>query len=159
MVVQTKLYADVVTYADVVGDVWNISAQGTMAYVDFTGKDTVTSAVHIKCGTHLHHSLMVGMTDWESSTFGASGAKPKQEMPGPKPTLFFVPAYIEERAKETSKRELYAKCGMALAKFYPTSRTMLTAETVVGANAVAQAWVDLVDNKVAPSRGLICKFK
>ena len=142
------LYDEVVTY-DGVPD---MSPRGPCAYVDFVGRPSLTSAIHAATGEHLLRSLIIGATDWEADR--APTAPPV----GPKPEMFFAPGYVATRSKELERGALQMMMGKDIIASLPISKAFVTPESINGRDAIAQAWRDSVDGKVAPNRGLICSF-
>ncbi len=144
----TNLYDEVFSYdaADQCG------GRGTAAYVDFVGRPALTKAVHEACGDSLAHSMVIGATDWEDSRI------PTADLPGPTPTLFFVPDYAANRAKQLPPGELDNRTGKDLVAFYPVSRSFVTPKAVEGVDGIAQAWRDTVEAKVPANEGLVCRF-
>lgn len=145
---KTGLYDDVMTY----DDVSSYTGSGTVAYVDFVGRPELTKTVHIACGDSLAHSMIIGATDWETDRV------PTADLPGPTPTLFFVPDYAANRAKQLPPGELDARTGKDLVAFYPVSRSFVTPKIVEGTDAITQAWLETVEANVPADLGLVCKF-
>lgn len=145
---KSGLYDQVLTY----DEVSSYSGSGAIAYVDFVGRPELTKAVHVACGDNLAHSMIIGATDWETDR------APTADLPGPTPTLFFVPDYAANRAKQLPPGELDARTGKDLVAFYPVSRTFVTPKAVEGADAITQAWLDTVEANVPADQGLVCKF-
>lgn len=145
---KSGLYDEVLTYDDVA----SYNGTGTAAYVDFVGRPALTKAVHEACGENLAHSMVIGATDWETDRM------PTADLPGPTPTLFFVPDYAANRAKQLPAGELDARTGKDLVSFYPVSRSFVTPKPVKGVDAIAQAWLDTVEANVPADQGLVCTF-
>lgn len=144
----TGLYEAVMTY----DQVSSYDGAGTAAYVDFVGRPELTKAVHEACGDHLIHSMVIGATDWETDR------APTADRPGPTPTLFFVPDYAANRAKQLPPGELDNRTGKDLIAFYPVSRSFVTPKPVKGADAIAKAWLDTVEANIPADQGLVCEF-
>lgn len=147
-VTKSGLYDEVLTY----DDVSKFSGTGNAAYVDFVGRPELTKAVHDTCGDSLAHSMVIGATDWETDRI------PTADLPGPTPTLFFVPDYAANRAKQLPPGELDKRTGTDLVAFYPVSRSFVTPKPVKGADAISQAWLDTVEANVPADQGLVCAF-
>ena len=79
-------------------------------------------------------------------------------LPDPQPEFFFVPTYAADRAKALGPDVLNARLGAALSGFYKASTAYLTPETAKGKAAIQAAWLDTVDAKIAPSKGLVLSF-
>lgn len=138
------LYARVCTY----DEADSLHARGLTAYVDFLGRPSLTADVHNALRDRLCRSLVIGVTDWE-------GNRAPIALPDPQPEFFFVPDYAATRAKELGPDVLNAKLGKALMGFYKASPKYLTVETASGQNAITSAWMDTLDAKVPPSKGLV----
>ncbi|MEL6829353.1 MAG: DUF2855 family protein [Pseudomonadota bacterium] len=149
-VVGTGLYDETFSYEDVP----SLPGSGAIAFADYAGSPQLTAAVHASCGNGLIRSITIGATDWE-----ADRSAPPTDLPGPTPEFFFVPDYIVARAKELPPGEINRRMLKDLVAFYPVSRDFVTAETVLGEDAIAQAWREIVNGDIAPNRGLICKFE
>jgi len=147
-VTKSGLYDDILTY----DDVSQYNGTGKAAYVDFVGRPELTKAVHEACGDRLAHSMVIGATDWETDRI------PTADLPGPTPTLFFVPDYAANRAKQLPPGELDKRTGTDLVAFYPVSRSFVTPKPVKGAEAISQAWLDTVEANVPANQGLVCEF-
>lgn len=142
------LYTTVLTY----DQIDTVSGDKKSAFVDFQGRPETTMAVHKAAGSSLLRSLIIGVTDWESDR------APAADLPGPGPEFFFVPTYAADRSKQFAPGELDAMVAKDLTSFYPVSTKFVTPETITGPDDISEAWRDTVDAKIAPSRGLICKF-
>lgn len=147
-VAKSGLYAETYTY----DEIENLPKTGSMAYVDFVGRPALTSAIHNHYGEAIVQSLMIGATDWEADR------TPLGTLPGAQPELFFVPSYMVERAKQLAPGELNSAMMRDLISFYPISADFVAPDTIEGEDAIAAAWVETLDGKVSPTRGLICKF-
>lgn len=145
----TGLYDETVSYDDIA----SLPGSGTIAYADYTGSPKILAGVHASCGNGLIRSITIGATDWE-----ADRSAPPADLPGPTPEFFFVPDYIVARAKELPPGEINRRMMQDLVAFYPVSQQFVTAEIVMGEDAIAEAWTEMVNGDVAPNRGLICKF-
>ena len=74
------------------------------------------------------------------------------------PTFFFAPAQIAKRNKEWGPGVLYNKAGEASARLARSAASEITVERISGADAIADTWRDFLDNKVAPSRGIMASL-
>jgi len=135
---------DIVVY----GDEASIDASLPAAYVDMSGDARLTAALHNLLGDKLVESAMVGATHWEQR--GDTGA-----LPGAKPTFFFAPAQIDKRDREWGAGVAMMKAMMASAEVAAKVKGELAVEWTRDVDSLADLWRDLLDNKVAPSRGLM----
>lgn len=138
------LYARVQTY----GEADRLHARGLTAYVDFLGRPSLTADIHTALHDRLVRSLVIGVTDWE-------GNRAPIALPDPQPEFFFVPTYAADRAKALGPDVLNARLGKSLASFYKASSKYLTPQSARGQSAISAAWIDTLDAKVPPSKGLI----
>ncbi len=146
----TGLYERVLRY----DAVESLAPPAPVTYVDFLGRDATIEAVHRTLGTKLTRSILIGATDWDDKAGGVQ--PPKATLPGPKPEFFFVPTYAAARLKAAP--ELGAAMQRDLRAFYPASRSLVTARTHVGAEAVLQSWARLAAGEAAPDEGLVHRF-
>lgn len=141
------LYARVCTY----NEADRLHARGLTAYVDFLGRPALTADVHNALRDRLVRSLVIGVTDWE-------GNRAPIALPDPQPEFFFVPTYAADRAKALGPDVLNARLGAALAGFYKASTAYLTPQSAKGTAAIETAWIDTLDAKIPPSKGLVLGF-
>ncbi len=122
------------------------------AYVDMSGNSALTAAIHQLFGDQLKVSTAVGATHWES--FGGDTSA----LPGPAPEFFFAPAQIEKRDAEWGRGEIMRRAGLAAAEVVRDVSGSVSIEHISDMATAAAAWRDLVENKVAPTRGLIASL-
>ena len=142
----TGLYDETITYDEITA----VPAVPSVV-VDMAGNSAVLRAVHVHMGDDLKHSCRVGATHWEAN--GSLGG-----IPGPEPQFFFAPAQLVKRGKEWGREELYARMESALAAFSADSRRWLRLQRGSGAEAVSEAYDDLVNGRVDPSVGHVLSF-
>lgn len=135
---------DIVVY----GDEARIDATLPAAYVDMSGDARLTAALHRHLGDNMVQSIMVGATHWEER--GDTG-----ELPGARPAFFFAPAQIAKRDGEWGPGAAMMKAMMASAEVARKVQGEMTVEWTRGVADLEQLWVDLLDNRVSPSRGLM----
>jgi len=63
-----------------------------------------------------------------------------------------------DRAKALGPDVLNARLGAATRGFYAAAHKYLTPQTAKGKAAIEAAWVDTLDAKVPPSKGLVLSF-
>lgn len=119
------------------------------AYVDMSGNASLTATIHQLFGDQLKVSTAVGATHWES--FGGDTSS----LPGPAPEFFFAPAQIEKRDAEWGRGEVMRRAGLAVAEVARDVSASVDVERLTDSPTAASAWCDLVENRVAPTRGLI----
>ncbi len=141
-------YDDVVCY----GDESELDASVPAAYVDMSGNSELTAAIHNHFGDQLKVSTAVGATHWQS--FGGDTSA----LPGPRPEMFFAPSQIEKRDAEWGRGEVLRRAGIAMAELVRDVSASVTIEHMEDVTAAASAWRDLVENRVAPTRGLMASL-
>lgn len=129
-----------------------IDASLPTIFVDMSGSGPVVSAVHQHVGANVVESCIVGATHWEED-------RTRGELPGAKPTFFFAPAHIGRRNKEWGPGVLIGKAMMAGAQITASIAGTFSITRTDGPAAVEKAFVELVNNKVPPSRGLLLSMQ
>jgi len=147
---ETGLYHETASYESV----GTLRATAPAVYLDFLGRESLTAAVHHALGADLVRSILIGATDWDSKPGGV--ALPTAALEGPQPEFFFVPDYATARLKADAT--LGAAMTRDLRAFYGASRSLVTAERLVGFDAVQDAWSRLVAGTVAPRAALVLSF-
>jgi len=118
------------------------------AYVDMSGDARLTISLHNHLGENMVESCMVGASHWQEG--GKVG-----ELPGVRPRFFFAPGQIEKRNKEWGPGVAMVKAMTASAEVAVRVAADINIEWVYGAESLAQHWTQLLDNQIAPSRGLM----
>ena len=130
------------------GDEQLIDASLPTAYVDMSGDAGLTIALHNHLGENMVESAMVGASHWENRG-------PVGHLPGARPTFFFAPGQIDKRNKEWGPGVAMNKAMLASAEVAAGVKGNLAVEWVQGAEALSQVWIQLLDNKIPPSKGLM----
>lgn len=133
----------IVTY----GDEGAVDATRATAYVDMSGNQTLTTALHHHLGENLVLSCVVGATHWENR------AQHKQDLPGAKPQFFFAPAQIVKRDKEWGAGATMIKAGQACAQIAAELEDELTVEWTRDSAGLQTLWANMLDNKIPGNRG------
>jgi hypothetical protein len=139
------VYGEVIAYDDI-----RTLSPDQSVYVDFMGNAAITRQVHDRLGDALKLSLVVGATDWDAPRDGAPTS-------GPRPVFFFAPDQGQKRNKEWGSERFARNIAAALHTFFDRSEGWLKIETVNGPDAMARAWKETVNGKVAPDRGIIVR--
>ena len=139
------LYDEVIVY----DDLKQVDAGQPIVSVDFAGNGRLLSDIHAHWGDGLKHSALVGATHVEER----GGA---DDMQGPKPELFFAPTAAETLMKDIGPAAFRAQVDEQFAAFVKGASAYLTIEDVTGADALQTAYISMLSNAVAPSRGLMC---
>lgn len=130
------------------GDEQLVDASLPTAYVDMSGDAGLTIALHNHLGENMVESAMVGASHWENRG-------PVGYLPGARPTFFFAPGQIDKRNKEWGSGVAMNKAMLASAEVAARVKGNLAVEWVQGAEALSQVWIQLLDNKIPPSKGLM----
>ena len=144
---ETGLYDRTLTY-----DATNtLTAPLNTTYVDYLGRDAVIASVHRALGPNLGRSILIGATDWGDKPGGIQA--PRQEVVGPTPEFFFVPAYAARRLK--AQPELGGAMLHDMRAFYAASRKLVTPRRASGAAAVLECWQRLTAGNASPRDGYV----
>ena len=141
----TGLFDDVLSY-----DQLNEADAGAATVsVDFAGNGQLLAAIHEQWGDNLKFSSLVGATHVEER----GGA---DELAGPKPELFFAPTAAETLMSKIGPAEFRARVDAEFDGFVSNAARYLKVEDLQGEDALQKAYLEMLANKVAPSRGLMC---
>ena len=135
---------ELVTY----GNEANIDTAVPAVYVDMSGDTKLQSVLHNLLGANMVASESVGATHWEAR--GATG-----DLPGARPQFFFAPSQIGKRETDWGPGVVMMKAMIASAEVAKKVQGDLAVEWIRGADTLASAWSELLDNKVSPDRGLM----
>lgn len=119
-------------------------------FADLAGDTGLRAAVHDRLGDALRHSAVLG------ATRGAPALD--DDLPGPRPELFFVPDQLRDRARRQGFSALDGRFGAALADFAAWSGPWLDLITVTGPEPIQAAYRDLLDGALPAASGLICRM-
>jgi hypothetical protein len=136
-----EIYDRTVTY-----DALDSLERGPASFVDVAGDVAVRHAVHTHYGDQLLHSMVVGFTHWEGLQSG------DLELPGPRPTVFFAPTRIVKRGKDWGRGELETRVADAWHPFCEWTATWLAPIDGEGFGAVRDAYLDVLEGRVEPTR-------
>lgn len=92
---------------------------------------------------------MAGATRWQDAGFEGDG------LPGPEPVLFFAPTVAEERAAALGSTAFARRMGAAWSLFAPQVGELTEFRRETGADALAKAYVALLDGDLDPREGLV----
>ncbi|MBR0758400.1 DUF2855 family protein [Bradyrhizobium jicamae] len=137
-------YDEVVTY----DRVSSLPADVPVAYVDMAGSSALRETLHRRFGDQMKYSGRVGLTHRASALEEAA-------LPGAKPHWFFAPDHIRKRAKEWGPGGVEQRFGAAWAGFAPNLDRWVRVTECRGRAAVTQAYLDTLNGRVPPDRGLI----
>ncbi|MGB5724145.1 MAG: DUF2855 family protein [Parasphingorhabdus sp.] len=142
---QCGLYDEVLTY----DSLSTADANRPTVSVDFAGNGQLLADIHAQWGDTLKFSSLVGATH-VSERGGADGLQ------GPKPQLFFAPTAAESLIKEIGAAAFRARVDEQFAAFVAGASAYLKVENMKGRDALRSAYLAMLANEVAPSRGLMC---
>ncbi len=142
---ETGLYDQVLTY----DQLDSLDATQPIVSVDFAGNGTLLSAIHQHWQDNLKFSSLVGATHIEQR----KGARSLQ---GPAPVLFFAPSAAETLLKEIGPLAFRTQVDAQFDAFVAGLASHLAIENIRGDSALKNAYLEMLANKVAPNRGLIC---
>lgn len=144
---ETGLYDEVLTY----DDLGSADAGQTIVSVDFAGNRNVLVAIHDHWGQNLKFSSLVGATHFEDRTGDG-------DLKGPVPEMFFAPTAAEALMTDIGPEEFRNRVDAQFKLFLSSLSDHMAVETLSGQEALQDAYLEMLANKVAPSRGLICTF-
>lgn len=78
------------------------------------------------------------------------------DLQGPKPQLFFAPTAAEVLIKEIGPAAFRARVDEQFSAFVADASAYLKIEGLEGRDALQSAYLSMLANEVAPSRGLMC---
>ena len=122
---------------------------GPASYVDVSGSGAVRAAVHQRYGRQLKHDMVLGATHWEG--LGA----PTEPLEGPEPAFFFAPTQLAKRSDDWGQAELDRRMAEAWDRYGPWAASWLRFQHANGAEALAETFLELLDNRADPSVGHI----
>lgn len=138
----------VVAYADIV----TLDASTPTAFMDMAGSGEVIRAVHEHFRDNIKESSIVGATHWDA-------ARHKGTVPGARPTMFFAPSHIARREKEWGSGAVLLRAFTASAKIAQSVAGKLEVVHARGPEAVEQRYLEIINNQVPPSRGLMLSMQ
>ncbi|WP_438952529.1 DUF2855 family protein [Porticoccus sp.] len=141
------LYNEVVEYDSVEG-LSNVPSVD----VDMAGDQPLRARLHHYLKDNMKNSQFVGMTHWEAGSV-------EGELPGARPEFFFAPAQIDKRNADWGVGVLAQKGGIASAALAMELKELLKMERHDGAEACAQVWRDMLDNKISGRQGIMVSLR
>jgi Protein of unknown function (DUF2855) len=137
-------YDEVVTYDRVT----SLPSDVPTAFVDMAGDSALREKLHRHFGDGIKYSGRIGLTHRSSSP-------DEPPLPGAKPIWFFAPDQIRKRAKEWGPGGIDKRLGAAWSGFAPMLERWLTVTEGRGPAAVREAYLDTLNGRVPPDRGVI----
>jgi hypothetical protein len=140
------VYDVTVTYEEIGG-----LGGGRTVYVDMSGNADVRRRVHERYGDSLAHSCVVGASHWDQIAGGAG------DLPGPRPEFFFAPTRITKRIEDWGAPDLEERITADWHPFVGWAAEWLQVMRGEGSEALRQAYMAVLDGKVAPAEGhVVC---
>ena len=118
--------------------------------IDMAGDRDMLTRVHRHYAGNLRHSCLVGLTHRELSL-----TTPIEELPGPKPELFFAPAHAEAGIKAHGPEGFGKRVGKAQQAFFESTRSWLQLEHGQGPAAIEAAYRKIYEGMLEPQQGVI----
>ena len=140
-------YSEVVSY----GDVTSVD-QVDSVYIDIAGNQDLLREVHGHLVGFLHHSMVVGNTNWNHTPTSSSA------LPPPSPEFLFAPSQIAKRTKEWGRDELDRRLGEAWKDYSRWCDGWIEFVEVGGNEDVAGIFELLCAGRPTPSLGYICSI-
>jgi hypothetical protein len=137
-------YDEIVSYDDVP----SLPSDVPTAFVDMAGNGSLREKLHRHFGEKIKYSGRIGLTHRSSSP-------DEPQLPGAKPAWFFAPDQIRKRAREWGPGGIDKRFGAAWSGFAPMLERWLTVTEGRGPAAVREAYLDTLNGRVPPDRGLI----
>jgi NADPH:quinone reductase-like Zn-dependent oxidoreductase len=141
-------YDRVVTYSSVA----DLGPSTPTVFVDMAGDAEVIAEVHHHFADDLRHSCQVGATHWEQ--VGSVGP-----LPGPTPSFFFAPAHVTTRVREWGSAGFDERVDAAWRGFSASAERWMTVVEHRGAQAVAEAYLAVLEGHVAPDQAFIISLE
>lgn len=116
--------------------------------VDFAGNTELRRAIHEHYGESLAYSCSVGASHWDQAAGGG-------ELPGPKPTLFFAPSWVEKRMKDWGPGGIEQRVSTAWQAFLEASRDWLEIREASGDEALERVYQQTLAGEMPPGVGQI----
>ena len=116
--------------------------------VDFAGNTKLRRAIHEHYGDALTYSCSVGASHWDQAAGGG-------ELPGPKPTLFFAPSWVEKRMTDWGPGGIEERVALAWQAFLTASRDWLEIREDRGEDAVERVYRRTLAGDMPPRVGQI----
>lgn len=136
----------------VYGEEGMIDTSKKSVYVDMSGNGPLRETLHNALNDNMVRSVGVGATHWEED-------RTTTPLPGAKPEMFFAPSQILKRNQEWGPGAVFERAYSASAVLAGKIKDDIAVEWKHGAEDARDIWIDMLDNKVSPKRGIMVSFK
>jgi hypothetical protein len=137
-------YDEIVTYDNLP----SLPSDVPTAFVDMAGNSALRERLHRHFGDGIKYSGRIGLTH-------RSLSPDEPPLPSAEPTWFFAPDQIRKRAKQWGPGGIDQRFGAAWSGFAPMLERWLTVTEGRGPAAVREAYLDTLNGRVPPDRGVI----
>ena len=145
----TGLYDQVLSYNDFA----DLPKQPSVS-VDFAGNSGLLRSIHETVGEQLKYSCLVGATHVDARGANSAGGG-GGEMAGPKPILFFAPDHAVATVQELGPKGFGEAVGSSWNSFLNSIGNAVEIDNRTGLGAAAEAFVETLQGKADPARGII----
>ncbi len=142
-----NVYSEVVCY-DEFPSIKTIAS----VYVDIAGNQDLLRSVHSHLEGVLHHSMVVGNTNWNHKATDASA------LVAPQPEFLFAPSQIAKRTKEWGRDTLDARIGSAWSNYSEWTDSWIEFSHAIGEDQVLSVYETLQNGHPNPKLGYICSL-
>lgn len=125
-----------------------LPAEHSALLVDFAGNTQLRRTIHEHYGQSLVYSCSVGASHWDQAAGGG-------DLPGPKPTLFFAPSWVEKRMADWGPGGIEQRVGAAWQAFLEASQDWLEIREDSGDAAVERVYQRTLAGDMPPRVGQI----
>lgn len=144
---QLGIYSEVILYENI-----ESLAQSDAVYIDIAGNQDLLRNVHDHLIGFLHHSMVVGNTNWDFIPTST------REIPPPQPEFLFAPTQIAKRISEWGQVELDRRIGLAWSEYSSWSDGWIHFVNAIGELEVVRTFETLRQGRPDPKLGYICSI-
>jgi Protein of unknown function (DUF2855) len=120
-------------------------------YIDMSGNADVRVLLHTHLDDYLLVSSSVGVSHWNKF-------RPTEDLPGPKPQMFFAPAQIQKRHEEWGPGVIQKKTHAAWHDLAAKSRTWIKVNVGRNLNDAKKAYTEILAGETPPTVGHFIKI-
>lgn len=119
-----------------------------VTYVDFAGNGDLRHTLHNLYLDHLKHDAVIGAAHWDQTGN-------RENLPGPRPEVFFAPAEAANRIQEWGGAGFQKRLAEVATAFTQSASKHLAVKTFDGLNALDEPYNALLDGSANPADGYI----